>query len=278
MAILTHLQRCDWLPELIVTLPNMNRVETTFFHQFAECHTLTFYEGEELDGLTGHIAALDLVLVCRFNLLKPEIFNLPRLGCVNVHSSLLPQYPGVHPVSWALVNGEARTGVTIHRIDGGIDTGGIFLQKEIAIDDAHNLHSLTAELNLLSAELVVDLFSHINDHRVLPTPLLQNGRGWYARRRNEGDSRINWQQQRARTIFNLVRSLPAPYPHAFCYNSLGDKIEVVHCRILDKQCIKERIAGRVLFILEDHCYLVQGVDYDMMITTKQTLTVGELLS
>src|SRR6267378_4355442 len=88
--------------------------------------------------------APDLVVVVAYGQILPQaLLDLPRFGCLNVHTSLLPKYRGAAPIQWALLNGDAETGVTIMKMDAGLDTGEILTQKRTAIgpdDDAQRLH------------------------------------------------------------------------------------------------------------------------------------------
>jgi methionyl-tRNA formyltransferase len=85
-----------------------------------------------------------------------ELLAIPRLGCVNVHSALLPHYRGMLPTFWALANGEAQTGVSVHYMSPGIDGGDILLQRAIAIAPSETLRSLMARTKALAAELILE--------------------------------------------------------------------------------------------------------------------------
>src|SRR5260221_6937115 len=92
----------------------------------------------------------DLIVVTAYGqILPPAILELPRFGCVNVHTSLLPKHRGAAPIQWAILNGDQETGITIMRMDAGLDTGPILAQERISIsdqDDAGTLHDRLAEL------------------------------------------------------------------------------------------------------------------------------------
>lgn len=177
---------------------------------------------DRLDGL-------DLLILCRFELIPEAVFTRPRLGAINVHSSLLPKYRGVHPVSWALVDGAERTGVTVHRIDAGVDTGAIVAQEAIAIRESHDLHSLTADLDRLSASAVRDVVRVVVATGRLPPARPQVGLPTPARRRRPEDGRIDWTGS-ARNVVNLVRALPPPLPPAFTFVR-EHRLEVKRCAV-----------------------------------------------
>lgn len=181
--------------------------------------------------LAGLVRELDLLLVCRFELLPAQVFGAPRIAALNIHSSLLPAYRGVHPVSWALVNGAEETGVTIHRIDAGIDTGPIVAQAAISISDQHDLWSLTQDLDRLGAQLAVSTFRGIAASGDLPKPIMSPYRRSYGRRRTAADGRIDWSKP-ARAVFNLVRALPAPLPPAYTITPGGVTTAVRRAEII----------------------------------------------
>ncbi len=172
-----------------------------------------------------HLRDVDLLLVCRFEILRAPVFTAPRWGTLNVHSALLPAYRGVHPVSWALVDGAAETGVTVHGIDAGVDTGPIVAQRRVTIRDDHDLHSLTADIDAASAALVAELFVGMDAEQRIPAGMPQRGVSSYARRRTPEDGRVDWTRS-ARDVFNLTRALPAPLPPAFTDDQEGRRYEV----------------------------------------------------
>ncbi len=119
----------------------------------AERHGLPFLQPEKLNDPTV-LSALanarpDVIAVIAFGQFLPRaVRELPPLGCVNVHASLLPKYRGAAPINWALITGEAETGVTVMRVEGGMDTGAMLLQRTIPIapeDDAGTLHDRLAD-------------------------------------------------------------------------------------------------------------------------------------
>lgn len=108
----------------------------------------------------------------------PQIFQeslieLPILGCINVHSSLLPKYRGVLPTFWVLANGEQETGVTVHYMSKGIDEGDIILQEEVTIRPEETLHSLIRKCKEVGADLVLEALKQFEERSVsaLPNPV-----------------------------------------------------------------------------------------------------------
>ena len=111
----------------------------------------------------AELRALDPDLVISVScpqIFKRELLELPRLGCINLHSALLPHYRGVLPTFWVLAKGESETGVTVHYMSPGIDGGEIILQKGVTIAPTETLHSLMRKCKLAAADLTLDAVSH----------------------------------------------------------------------------------------------------------------------
>ena len=159
----------------------------------------------------------DLFVVVAFRLLPPEVFTLPRLGTVNLHASLLPQYRGAAPINWALINGEARTGVTTFLINAQIDTGDILLREPVHISPEDNAGTLHDRLMHTGADLLVRTAKDIMDGTA--TPISQADHVDDQRREapklSSGNCRIQWAAS-ADHVHNHVRGL-SPHPGAWTH-------------------------------------------------------------
>lgn len=157
--------------------------------------------------------APDLIAVAAFGqILPPAILELPRFGCLNVHTSLLPKYRGAAPIQWAILSGERETGVTIMKMDAGLDTGGILSQERTAIldqDDGQTLHDRLAQLG---ARLFVQTVPDYISGKTRPAPQPTEG-ATYARKIVKEDGRLDWNRT-AGELWNQVRAL-VPWPGAF---------------------------------------------------------------
>lgn len=225
-------------PSVFITLPGHE--EKNLQHSVSQTNCLSLVTNSP-ENYINELEILDVLIICRYNLLSDVIFKAPKLACLNVHSSLLPQYRGVHPVSWALIRGEKETGVTIHHVDNGIDTGPIVLQGRQSIRDDHSIWTLTEDLNILSADMVISLLQSIQTN--VPEGVPQaSGEYFYARRRTEHDGYISLQQS-AQSIINTVRALQSPLPPAFMKH---DEIlfNITDCRIIEKK--SKHAAGTIL--------------------------------
>ena len=156
-----------------------------------------------------------LIAVAAYGQILPQaILDLPRFGCLNVHTSLLPKHRGAAPIQWAILDGDALTGVTIMRMDAGLDTGAILSQQSTPIhadDDSQTLHDRLAQLG---ATLLVQT---IRDHvagKTLAVPQPAEG-ATYARKIKKEDGLLDWSQP-ARVLWNRVRAF-TPWPGAFTH-------------------------------------------------------------
>jgi len=157
----------------------------------------------------------DLIVVVAYGqILPPAILELPRHGCLNVHTSLLPKYRGAAPIQWAIANGDTGTGVTIMKMDAGLDTGPIVSQCRMPIrpeDDSAALHDRLAQLG---AELLVQTIPGFVAGMIPPVPQPAEGAGYAAKIKKE-DGRIDWSQP-AQTVWNRLRAF-TPWPGAFTF-------------------------------------------------------------
>lgn len=155
----------------------------------------------------------DLIAVAAFGQILPQsILSLPRFGCLNVHTSLLPKYRGAAPIQSAIMNGDAETGVTIMKMDVGLDTGDILTQQRTAIVASDNAATLHDRLAQIGAELLVTTIVDFTSGRITPTPQAHDQATHVSKLRKE-DGRIQWSQP-AVQIWNRIRAF-TPWPGAF---------------------------------------------------------------
>ena len=159
----------------------------------------------------------DLLVVVAYGQILPQaILDLPSHGCVNVHTSLLPKYRGAAPIQWAIADGEPETGVTIMKMDAGLDTGPILSTRRTPIlptDDSQILHDRLAQLG---AELLVETIPGYITGAIQPQSQPAEGSTYAAKIKKE-DGRIDWSQP-ARQIWNRIRAF-TPWPGAFTFGS-----------------------------------------------------------
>jgi methionyl-tRNA formyltransferase len=158
----------------------------------------------------------DLIAVAAYGQILPQgILDLPRFGCLNVHTSLLPRYRGAAPIQWAILNGDAETGVTIMKMDAGLDTGAVLTQTKTPIHPEDNSQTLHDRLARMGAELLVRTLPDYVAGRLPLRPQPAEGAS-HAPKIKKQDGQIDWSQP-ARAIWNRVRGL-VPWPGAFSYS------------------------------------------------------------
>jgi len=154
----------------------------------------------------------DVLVVVAYGLLLPKaVLEIPRLGCVNVHASLLPRWRGAAPVERALLAGDETTGITIMLMDEGLDTGPILLQREVAIDPLDTGATLRATLAAQGAPLLLEALRELADGTLRPRPQPPEG-VTYARKLEKREAPIDWSRS-AVEIERQVRALQ-PWPVA----------------------------------------------------------------
>ncbi|MBI3962527.1 MAG: methionyl-tRNA formyltransferase [Deinococcus sp.] len=152
----------------------------------------------------------DVICVVAFGqILKPVVLDLPRLGCINVHASLLPKYRGAAPIQWALMAGETVTGATTMRLDPGMDTGDLLLSRQVAIGPDETAMELSARLAVVGAEVLVETLEGLLAGRMTPTPQ-DHSQATYARLLKKEDGLVDWSLS-AQTLYNRFRGLQ-PWP------------------------------------------------------------------
>jgi len=157
---------------------------------------------------------LDVAVVVAYGLLLPKAFlEAPRLGCLNVHASLLPRWRGASPIQHAILAGDLETGITIMRMDEGLDTGPILLTEPLAIGPAETGGSLHDRLASLGARLIVEGLDRLTSGKLVPRPQPAEG-ACYAPKLTREDGRLDWRRP-AEELARRVRALN-PRPGAWC--------------------------------------------------------------
>lgn len=188
--------------------------------RLAESWDVPIWQPEQLDE-AEFLAAVeavtpDLILVVAFRILPKELYGLARCGAVNLHASLLPAYRGAAPIARALMDGCDRTGVSTFQIERKVDTGGVLLQREVAIASQDNADTLSGRLAEVGAELVIETLDALAAGTL--TPQSQNhALATRAPKLTAEDRPIRWHEP-ARVSHNRVRAL-APRPGATVRNN-----------------------------------------------------------
>ena len=155
----------------------------------------------------------DAIIVVGYGRIIPQwMIDLPRFGNLNLHASLLPKYRGAAPIQWAIANGETVTGVTTMRIDAGLDTGDILLQRKLPILTDDTAETIAPKLAAIGAELMVETLRGLDQGTVHPVPQ-DHSRSSLAPILKKEDGRMNFSRP-ASELFNRLRGFK-PWPGAF---------------------------------------------------------------
>ena len=162
----------------------------------------------------------DAMVVVGYGQIIPQsIIDIPRLGIINVHASLLPKYRGAAPIQWAIANGEERSGVTTMRIDAGLDTGDMLLKWETAIGPEENALELGERMSQAGADLLVETLAGLESGTLRPQPQ-DSAKATLAPILKKEDGLIDWTWP-ARKIFDRTRGfLPWPGTYSFFRSQL----------------------------------------------------------
>jgi methionyl-tRNA formyltransferase len=180
---------------------------------------------EELKNLNA-----DLQIVVAFRMLPEIVWDMPPMGTINVHGSLLPQYRGAAPINWAIINGEKETGVTTFKLKHEIDTGDILLQEKISIGDTETAGELHDRMKKIGAQLLLQTIHKLTENKLQETPqstisgTSENHRYLHhAPKISTETCEIKWEKS-TNEIYNLIRGL-SPHPAAFTFLN-GKKLKI----------------------------------------------------
>jgi methionyl-tRNA formyltransferase len=160
----------------------------------------------------------DLQVVVAFRMLPEIVWNLPPMGTINVHASLLPEYRGAAPINWAIIHGETETGITTFQLKHEIDTGNILLQEKVPISHTQTAGELHDVLKETGASLLTRTISELIEGKIIPTPqavIKEDSLIKHAPKIFTETCRIDFNQP-SENIHNLIRGL-SPYPGAFTF-------------------------------------------------------------
>ena len=169
--------------------------------------------------------APDAIVVVAYGRIIPKwMLDLPRLGCINLHGSLLPKYRGAAPIQWAVAMGESVTGNTTMLLEEGLDTGPMLLQQEFPIEPEQTAADLFVELSIKGAPLVVETLTGLADGSIKPKPQ-DHSQATLAPILNREDGRMDFAARTATDLWNRWRGFQ-PWPGAF--TTLDEKKLIVH--------------------------------------------------
>jgi methionyl-tRNA formyltransferase len=160
-------------------------------------------------------------------ILSQEILDIPKIGTINMHASLLPKYRGANPIQWAIINGDKVTGITTMLTDIGVDTGPMLLKKEIEITENMNAVELAEIISKTGPQLLYDSMTGLVNKTVIPIPQ-NHEEATHAPKLKKEDGKINWQDS-ALNIHNKVRGMK-PFPGTYTFYK-DDQIKILETAI-----------------------------------------------
>jgi methionyl-tRNA formyltransferase len=204
----------------------------------------------------------DLAVVVAFRMLPEVVWSIPRIGTLNLHAALLPDYRGAAPINWVIINGETKTGATTFLIDKKIDTGAILLKTELDIPAEWNAGDLHDALMLSGATLVLDTVKALEAGEVTAQPQDHTAFQNPAPKIFKEDCRIDWNLG-VEQIHNFVRGM-SPYPTA--WTTVNEKILKVFAT---RPLFREPQGAPGTALVEDHRLMVNCADGQIEITELQ---------
>jgi methionyl-tRNA formyltransferase len=224
----------------------------------------------EAQELLETLAPDVIVIIAYGQIIPARLLPIPKLGWINLHASLLPKYRGAAPINWAIVNGERKTGVTSMRIDAGMDTGEMLLQREMEIGPAETAPELAARMSELGAPLMTETLRGLAAGTIFPRRQAHELASSAPMLKKE-DGRIDWSRS-AQEIFDRIRGF-TPWPGA--YTSFRSQT----CHIwgepasndLDEQSAQQdkiSVAGTLLFQRNTAMVLCGGATYLRLLGVK----------
>ncbi len=246
--------------------------------KFAVSKALHILQPEKLknEQFLAELRALnaDLFVVVAFRMLPEAVWNMPPLGTINLHASLLPQYRGAAPINWAVINGEKETGVTTFFLQHEIDTGKIIFQEKVEIRETETAGELYDELMVLGAKVMrktVDAIAEGN-YPQIPQDHIRDIK--HAPKIFKEDCVINWQKDNT-SVYNFIRGL-CPYPAA--YTILNGKVfKIYSARKIDGNGAPGTYKTDGSTYLHFYCSSGAIEVLDCQMEGKKKMSVGEFL-
>ena len=202
--------------------------------QLAQQHDIPVYQPRTLrDGSSDELIqqlAPDIIVVVAYGcIIPPQLLHTAKYGCINLHVSLLPKYRGSAPIQWAVLNGDAETGVSIMQLDEGLDTGDVLMVEPVAIDPEETSGELFDRVSAVGAKTLVDALAKIEAGQLTPVPQ-DHSKATLAPPLSKDTARFAFTEDAAH-IHNWVRGMN-PWPTAW-FEQDGKRIKVSECRLAE---------------------------------------------
>ena len=231
----------DWLLtshyqlDRVITQPDRpsgrgQKVNTSAVSDWAQRNCVKVFKPVDNLEIKDAISGLDLLITIGYGRILPqELLTIPTFGCVNLHFSLLPKYRGAAPVQRAIQNGESSTGVTVFRLDAGMDTGPIYTSATVAIDKDDRSYELLAKLAQIGVTCLADAITQI-ENGVMPKA--QSGSASIAKKITKQEAEIDWNNSSS-SVVNAIRAF---YPQPGAWSLFrGQSLKITDAEIVPAQ-------------------------------------------
>lgn len=204
--------------------------------QLAEQHGIPVYQPRTLrdgsfDDLIRDLAPEIIVVVAYGCIIPPQLLHVAKYGCINLHVSLLPQYRGSAPIQWAVLHGDAQTGVSIMQLDEGLDTGDVLMVEPVDIEPEETSGQLFDRVSAIGAKTLVKALEKLQAGELQPQPQ-DHAKATLAPPLNKEMAQFTFTQEAAQ-IHNWVRGMN-PWPVAW-FEQNGKRIKVLECRVAENE-------------------------------------------
>ncbi|MDK0626785.1 methionyl-tRNA formyltransferase [Clostridium perfringens] len=210
-----------------------------------------------------------IIVVAYGQILTKEILDIPRLGCICLHTSLLPMYRGSAPINWCLINGETKTGNTTILMDTGIDTGDMLMRSEVEISESMTAGELYNLLKINGAELLEETINGIITGKICGIKQPNDGSS-YVKMLNKQMAKINWNDSSI-NIHNLIRGLSSwPYKNINSWPTAYTYYKDIPVKIFKSKSLEANI-------IDPPGYIIDANDEGIKVATKNGILIIEIL-
>ena len=224
---------------------------------YAEENNLLVIQPEDFSELENQerfaLLKSDVMVVAAYGQILPKkTLQTPRLGCLNIHASLLPRWRGAAPIERAILAGDKETGISIMQMNEGLDTGNVLLEKKYLISEFETSQTLTDNLSSLGADTIIEALSNLSDLKARPQ---NNNNASYAKKILKNEAQIDWNQS-AETISRIIRAFnPRPIAQT---NAKAKQFENNVLRITEAEVIQDKTIqapGTIIEYGKGFCYV-----------------------
>ena len=235
------------------------RIHQSEVKKFSIINSILIKQPEDLKNIDfiNQIKSMnaDLFIVVAFRKIPKEVYSIPKLGTINLHASLLPDYRGAAPINWALINNEKVTGVTTFFINEKIDHGDIISKKEVLIDNDDDYKSLYRKLSIIGSNLLLETIMIVfkGKFQIISQPKVNNKKK--APKLNSENTRINWEDNTEK-ILGMIRGL-SPSPGSWTILKNGDnevRMKIIKANFYRNNLLDKKNLGK-LSIVDNNIYI-----------------------